>query len=166
MADLFSSPKSAVSVSVAFTTGLLILASVLVPICTLYGWNHASEAINLPLTFICHQLPIRCFKLFGIPIAICSRCFALYLGMFFCALLYWRFDISKNTIGTRTYLLLVAPLVIDGITQLLGFRISTNTIRAATGIVASVGTSLAILPFLTAKLAQSKAYFEQGGENV
>ncbi len=37
---------------------------------------------------ICHQMPSRCFHLFGFPMPVCTRCFGIYAGFFFATVLY------------------------------------------------------------------------------
>ena len=149
--------------SVAAITGFILLLSVLEPICVMQGWHRAAQSINWPIGLICHQLPDRCCELFGVRLAICARCFAFYSAMLLSSLLYLFSGIPRASISTRTLLVLVAPLALDGMTQLCGLRTSTNALRTITGLVAGVGTSLAILPFLTDKCVQSTIKIMKGG---
>ena len=138
----------------ATVTGSILVLSVLSPICFMLGWHCTAQLLNWRLSMICHQLPSRCFALFGIKLAICSRCFAFYISMSIIALYYYRMGLPKICITTRGLLLSVAPLIFDGTTQILGFRNSNNAIRIITGFIAGIGTTLAILPFLTDKWTQ------------
>ncbi|HUW97112.1 MAG TPA: DUF2085 domain-containing protein, partial [Anaerolineae bacterium] len=48
----------------------------------------------------------------------------------------------------RVWLILVAPLVLDGVTQLLGLRASTWQLRTMTGLLASGATIWMVYPYL------------------
>ncbi len=39
--------------------------------------------------YLCHQIPDRCIRLHGIPMAVCERCFGIYAGLFAGGVLYW-----------------------------------------------------------------------------
>ncbi|MBL7977377.1 MAG: DUF2085 domain-containing protein [Bacteroidetes Order II. Incertae sedis bacterium] len=39
--------------------------------------------------YLCHQMPDRCFRMHGIPMAVCERCFGIYVGLFVGGLFYW-----------------------------------------------------------------------------
>ncbi|MFC1818919.1 DUF2085 domain-containing protein [Thermodesulfobacteriota bacterium] len=96
------------------------------------------------LSIICHQRPERSFFINEIPIALCSRCIAFYLGFLGCVAFGIISDLKFPK--SRWWLLLVLPLAFDGTTQLFQFRESTNFIRAITGILAAIGCSMILLP--------------------
>jgi uncharacterized membrane protein len=91
--------------------------------------------------YICHQRPERCFTIQGIPMPICSRCFGFYLGLLIGLLIpifVWSlFVIDVNTMFLLLILSLI-PISIDGLTQLLGLRISNNNLRFITGFIAGL----------------------------
>ena len=73
--------------------------------------------------------------------ALCARCFSFYTA--FCVTV----SISILIRGHRYWrvgLLLTLPLLLDGLTQLLGLRTSTNHIRIITGILAGIGLGIAL----------------------
>jgi uncharacterized membrane protein len=146
--------------------GFILLLSVFKPICMMTGFNLIAQVTNWPISLICHQCPSRCLALIGVRLAICSRCFAFYSAMFLCALWYWRKGLLLTSITTRGLLLLLAPLIIDGTTQFLGLRSSTNTLRIITGFLAGVGKSLSILPFLADKCTRLTIHSQQGGSDA
>ena len=90
---------------------------------------------------LCHGIPERCIELFGTPMPICARCTGIYLGML-CGLLVYlcgaaiRGGAAAPRMAVLHLLLLVAPLAIDGITQAIGLRESTNLLRIVTGLLA------------------------------
>ncbi len=94
--------------------------------------------INLGTTRLdissCHRLPERSFFWKGRKFPICARCMGIYIG-FIAFPLYW-FGLEPNwLIG----LLLIAPTFIDGMTQAMFDRESTNWLRLTTGILAGLG---------------------------
>jgi uncharacterized membrane protein len=158
--------RSPICITVALATGIVLCFSVLEPIFLSLGWKYTVQFINMPLALICHQLPSRSLEIFGFRLAVCARCFSFFLAIFICSFWYWIFGIPTRSLNPKTLLLLVFPLVIDGTTQHLGFRISTNTLRVLTGFAAGAGTSLTILPFLTDKSIQATLNLRQGDADV
>lgn len=71
---------------------------------------------------------------------ICARCTGLWLGYTLAALLVWFW-----LLPWWLSLALVAPLVLDGGTQALGWRTSNNRLRLTTGIIAGVGEIMFIV---------------------
>ncbi len=94
--------------------------------------------------FTCHRLPSRSLFIFTSPMGLCARCFGLYFGFFAAALavLFLRL----KSIGFVLFGLLLLPCFIDGASQYLGFRLSTNPLRFFTGLIAGVGFALFLFP--------------------
>jgi len=94
------------------------------------------------LNHICHQLPSRSFWILGAPMGICSRCTGLYLSF----VLTYPFIVKKAKLyGTRAYKLgvyLLIPVLVDGGTQWLDIRVSSNTIRFLTGFLGGIGLAM------------------------
>ncbi len=115
---------------------LVILAATL--LCTWAIAHGASMAWRSTFLFLCHGIPSRCLTLWNVPMPICARCFAIYLGLFtglvsFIALPW----ISERVMRVVMYVAVI-PLAVDGITQALRLRESTNGLRIATGIAAGL----------------------------
>lgn len=96
--------------------------------------------IDRSLGLICHKRIDRSLLIFDQYIHICARCFAFYFTsliilIFFC--LNRTYRISSHVV----FYSLISPLILDGMTQLLGFRESSNHIRVITGVLASIGVS-------------------------
>ena len=70
---------------------------------------------------------------------LCARCFSFYVALALAFALSFLFhlvyDVHANFLVVLT-LLLVTPLVIDGITQSLRLRESNNKLRVLTGLMA------------------------------
>jgi len=64
---------------------------------------------------ICHQLPGRSFFLWGFPLAVCQRCFGLYLGFWLGVLLLPVTRAFSTWIAARPRIALafMAPMLID-----------------------------------------------------
>ena len=93
-----------------------------------------SRPIYFVFSTVCHQREDRCMHFLGEPLAACSRCTFLYLGVLASSIAYPLAGWPKRP-GIRYLFIAAAPLIVDGGTQLLGLRESNNTIRAITGFV-------------------------------
>jgi uncharacterized membrane protein len=102
-------------------------------LCTYAEAHGASPLWRLPFHAICHGIPHRCLVLFGTRMPICARCVGIYLGLFFgiAAFLVMPW-MSERFLRVAAAAAAVA-MFLDGFTQLLRLRESTNTLRLATG---------------------------------
>lgn len=80
---------------------------------------------RLALVTRCHQLPERSFSLRNRQIPLCARCTGILIG----AVL-----VPLYVVDLRIASLLIALMLVDGITQALKFRTSRNWIRFLTGL--------------------------------
>ena len=123
--------SGAVFASVA--AGILLLAVA----ATLAMSSGASDSLRLPFRLLCHGIESRSLLIAGEAMPICSRCTAIYVGMLagvgagLTALSRWQISLP----GWAAFLL-ASPMILDGVTQLVGLRESTNDLRIATGLVA------------------------------
>ena len=46
------------------------------------GYARLAAAVSLVSSVVCHQDPTRSFRLFDVTLPVCSRCTAVYLGLF------------------------------------------------------------------------------------
>ena len=100
-------------------------------------------------SFFCHQNPSRSLFIAGLQLPLCSRCTALNLG--FAVGYTWIFYSVKRRrfyYNFNLTLALISPLAIDGLTQFLGFRESTNDIRILTGALAGAALANALGYFI------------------
>jgi uncharacterized membrane protein len=87
----------------------------------------------------CHGMPERCFRLEGIPMPICARCTGIYAGFLMGVFLMFAVrKLQRMRLPAWLALALVAPLFIDGVTQGIGLRESTNELRVVTGLLAGM----------------------------
>ncbi|MCD6532096.1 DUF2085 domain-containing protein [bacterium] len=96
----------------------------------------------------CHQRPERSFFLWGHKMAACARCTGTYIslllwGVVFGIILRFR-KIKALPLWGFAFLLL--PTAIDGGTQLIGLRKSTNILRLITGILSGLAVVWFVYP--------------------
>jgi uncharacterized membrane protein len=105
---------------------------------------------------LCHQLDDRSFHLWGVPLAVCSRCSSIYAGFLagtfaypFCGSLRHRFPSDR-------VLLVIAsiPLMIDVGAGAIGLYDVTNVTRAATGAWFGIVIPLVVVPGMMEGVAQ------------
>jgi uncharacterized membrane protein len=115
-------------------------------LCTWAVAEGASMRWRLPFRALCHGIIARCLTLWGAPMPICARCAAIYAGLVIGSLL---FAVTWRWIEPRSMRLLVVlatvPIGIDGITQAIGLRESTNVLRLATGFPVALTFALWLL---------------------
>lgn len=131
-----------ISIPYAFIA-FLIVASLLAPYLE-HKRMEVSQKIFAILGLWCHQRPTRCFWIFESPMGLCARCFSFYVS-----LLATGFSLLR--INTRKILWkwgfpLLIPILLDGISQQIGLRISTNFLRAMTGLMGGVGIGILVFP--------------------
>jgi uncharacterized membrane protein len=105
----------------------------------------APAQLRLLFRLVCHGIPTRCLLLFGVPMPICARCTAIYGGLIAGALFFRLLPRIRETTARIVVAVALAPLGIDGLTQLAHLRESTNALRVATGLVAGMAIALWIL---------------------
>jgi uncharacterized membrane protein len=131
------------SAIVAATLGAISTAILSASVACTWAVAHgASMRWRLLFRLFCHGIPERCFHVWGVPMPICARCTAIYVGL---ALAIAAFVVLPRLSERGARLLLVAavvPLAVDGLTQLARLRESTNGIRSATGLVAGMAFGL------------------------
>jgi len=92
----------------------------------------------------CHQIPSRCFHVFGYPLAVCIRCLGIYFG-FLTGSLFYPFARGLKELPipkTRTFFILTLPIVLDVSINFFALVNTGGLIRFCSGFI--WGT---ILPF-------------------
>jgi uncharacterized membrane protein len=120
--------------------GLYALLPVLAPLMLAGGLTAPALAIYRVYSYLCHQLPERSWFILGQKMAYCQRDAAIYPMILLAGLVYgWR-SRSVPTLTLKWYLILIAPMAIDGFTQLFGLRESTGALRTVTGALFGVAS--------------------------
>jgi uncharacterized membrane protein len=103
-----------------------------------------SEVFYGILKPVCHQWPTRCLWVFGSNTALCFRCLGIFSALFLTGLF---FGIKgANRIYWKTAVMLNIPALVDGYTQLRGWRTSNNFLRLSTGLLSGVGAAIFLFP--------------------
>lgn len=105
----------------------------LAPLLMSIGYVKIANLIYFAYGFVCHQMPSRSFFLLGQQMAYCQRNFAIYSSIFLGGLLFALVRKRLRPLPLPVYLLLITPMAIDGLTQLVGLRLSNWWLRVATG---------------------------------
>lgn len=92
--------------------------------------------IILKYMFFCHKLPERSFFFKGHQFPLCARCTGILIGYIIGITYIFIFKHLHLVLE----LLLMTPLLIDGIGQYLGYFKSTNIRRLITGFLAGIST--------------------------
>lgn len=128
--------------------GLYVLLPLLAPILMAAGITGPSNLIYSAYRFACHQLPSRSYFIFGQQMAFCHRDTAIYASLFLAVIVFGFVRQRVKPLPWPAYLAFIAPMALDGVTQLLGLRTSTWQLRTITGALFGIGSAWLALPYL------------------
>lgn len=128
--------------------GLYAGLPVLAPLLMSWGQDRLANVIYFVYRYLCHQMPLRSFFIGRFQVALCQRDLALYGGACLAGLVFGLVRERVRPLPLRVWVILISPLVLDGVTQLLGLRMSTWLLRTATGVLASGATVWLVYPYL------------------
>jgi uncharacterized membrane protein len=103
---------------------------------------------RLPFRFFCHGIPTRCLALWSVPMPICARCVAIYVGLFLGLVSFFLLPYLQERVMRLVMFAAATPMAIDGISQALRLRESTNPLRMATGLAAGLAFGIWVLSAL------------------
>ena len=110
-------------------------------LCTWAVAHGASPNWRLPFRMMCHGIASRCLSLFGTPMPICARCTAIYIGLAAGVLLFALLPAIEERFMRIALYIATIPIAVDGITQAVRLRESTNAVRLLTGFIAALAFS-------------------------
>jgi uncharacterized membrane protein len=130
-----------------FWCGLILLA----PILTRSGWSGTAVFLYDLFHRICHQLDGRTLHIAGEPLAVCTRCTAVYFSFLTATALYpiVRRLHATATPATRWLAVAVAPMVLDVLLNVTGLHKAGTETRLITGAIAGGILPFFIIPVLT-----------------
>lgn len=112
---------------------------------TLAMAHGASQSLRIPFRALCHGIASHSLTLAGTPMPLCARCSGIYLGML-AGIATARFIRPAIVRMTKSSVIVFAlPMLIDGGTQALGIRTSTNELRLVTGLLAGFAFLLFVM---------------------
>jgi uncharacterized membrane protein len=104
---------------------------------------------------VCHQIDDRSFHIGGHALAVCSRCFGIYVG-YLAGLIVYPFarSLGQTELPHRSWLIAVLlPIAIDFAGGFLGIFENTLASRAITGSIAGAAGAFYTLPGLVSLAA-------------
>jgi uncharacterized membrane protein len=124
-----------IAATLVLIAGAILSASVA---CTAAIANGASMRWRILFRLFCHGIPERCFYLWGVPMPICARCTAIYAGLILSFVVYLILPRMREHVARMVLYAALVPMAVDGLTQLAGLRLSTNSLRLETGLLVGV----------------------------
>jgi uncharacterized membrane protein len=127
----------------------LWLALIVAPaLSRLTGDAAISSSLYSFFSYICHQMPSRCFHIGGEPFGVCSRCFGVYFGLLAGAAVYpfWRELSDVEPISRMWLALALVPITIDWSLTFFGIWENTQLSRFATGAILGAACATFIVP--------------------
>lgn len=116
-------------------SAFFFVGSTLAPIFAHYQLYEPSAQLTATFMFSCHQEPDRSFWLLGYPVALCCRCYGVYLG---CVISSIIAIFNKLHLSKKSFIILSSICIIDIIIN-YGFGIRThntgNIVRFVVGII-------------------------------
>lgn len=136
--------------------GAFALLPFLAPVFMELGWTRPASLIYWFYQLACHQLAERAHYLFGYQMAYCARDTAIYTAAFLIGLVYAARRGRVPRLDWRLYVLLSAPMALDGFSQLFGLRESTAALRTFTGSLFGAASVWLVFPYLDHYLAKAR----------
>jgi uncharacterized membrane protein len=135
----------------AFVAGVALLWLGLIvgaPVAASGGHETTAFVIYQGLKTVCHQMPERAFWVAGHPLAVCARCFGIYVGFAVAVLLY---PLSRRLQQTGTprrewLILALLPTAVDFTLGITGLWANTHTSRFLTGAWLGAWAAFYVVP--------------------
>ena len=102
----------------------------------------ASERWRVLFKVFCHGMKERALVVFGEPMPICARCFGIYAGLLAGIAIYALVPWLRERAARMMLFAATIPIGVDGVTQWMGLRTSTNELRIATGVAVAIAFTL------------------------
>ncbi len=164
---------------------LFLAGGLLAPLLHAAGFRSAAETVYDFYLAACHEWAFRTFFLFGPratysreqleamavdpfrfagsdtagwKMALCERDLAIFLGLLVFGVLYglrWR-RAGLRPASYAAYAVLIAPMALDGLTQLPGWRESTWEQRVSTGLLFGLASAWLLFPRFDASLQRRR----------
>ena len=139
--------------AVTVAIGVLLFMVIAAPTLRAWGYPLLSGVLYQAFEPTCHQEASRSFWLSGWPLAVCSRCTAIYSGALLGSLLVPLRGLSAAPLP-RTWLVVgVVPAAIDFSLGWLGIIENTFLSRSITGVLLGSVAAFYVLPAVSEALA-------------
>lgn len=122
--------------------------AVFIPVLMYLGWERLASPLFSVYSLVCHQLPYRSDFILGFQVAMCQRNMAIYVSMGLAGVVFALMRTRLKPLSWKAYLLLIAPMAVDGFTQLFGLRESNWILRTVTGTLFGASTVWVAYPYM------------------
>ena len=136
--------------------GLYAGLPLLAPLLMSWGRTRLAKVIYFVYQFQCHQMPSRTYFIGRFQVGVCQRDLAIYGGACLAGIAFSLVRNRVRSLPIPVWLVLVAPLALDGATQLLGLRTSTWQLRTISGFLASGATVWFAYPYLDRAFGEAR----------
>lgn len=112
---------------------------------------------------LCHQMPDRSFYINGVQMAVCTRCFGIYSGLWTGSIIFPLLVIlRKRSFSGGKFLLILSfsVILIDFIGNLSGLWVNTNISRYVTGIFLGIAVTYYLSDEVFSSLKKQKSKLE------
>jgi uncharacterized membrane protein len=130
-----SHPLNSARRLLAVTWGFLCAMILAAPILSSHSCCATASVLYLSFSFICHQIPERSFIISGHSLAVCHRCFGIYLGLFLGSLIKNRIIHRSQQARRLCVLIAIIPMLLDALLPFIGLWSSTGISRFFTGLL-------------------------------
>lgn len=135
--------------------GLLVATAIAIPFLSYFGLDVIAKPLFFALHFVCAQVPSHSFYIFGHQFGLCERNLSIYTAMFLGSLAFVLTKKRLPGIPWWLWVLFILPMVLDGTTQMFGWRESTWQLRLLTGTLFGLGNVWFVLPLIQRTLDET-----------
>lgn len=149
-----------------------VVSAIIAGLPLLAAWLAANDqhelvrAIFFVYSPICHQRPERSFFVWGEQMAFCQRNTAIYTALFLFGIGFIAVRHRLRPLRWRYFFLLIAPMALDGFTQLFELRESTWELRVVTGTLFALASVWLLYPYVQIGMAELVAVLEKRFERL
>jgi uncharacterized membrane protein len=129
---------------------LIVGGALAVPVLYALGWQGVASRLFMSFHLICAQIPSHSYFLFGYQLGMCARNLAIFGSLLVGSVTFRSVRTRLFSLGWPLWLLTLAPMALDGGTQLFGWRESTWELRTLTGVIFGLGVCWFVLPQIEA----------------
>jgi len=116
---------------------------------------------------VCHQIDERSFHIAGHKLAVCSRCFSIYIGLLISSIIYpFIFNLKKLVFPNVFFIIIPSILLaLDFFLDYAGILKNTILTRSITGFLFGFGFAIFIIPTLINFILELQGYFYNKNNN-
>ena len=135
--------------------GSIVAIAISIPFLWYFGLDAIAKPLFFALHFVCAQVPSHSFYIFGHQVGLCERNLSIYVSMFLGSLVFVLSKKRMPGLPWWLWILILLPMVVDGTTQLFGWRESTWILRVVTGSLFGLGNIWFVLPLIQKTLDEA-----------